>query len=61
MYISTRQQNLVSATRSLRKICKYLSQEIAREIMLFLINNVHEKISQKVKTDEILKVCARYF
>ena len=31
----------------------YLHQ-IAREIMLLLIDNLHEKASQKVKTDEIL-------
>ena len=36
------------------------SHQIAREIMLFLDNNVQEKTSQKVKTDEILKACACY-
>ena len=44
---------------SLKKMNGCLSHQIAREIMSLLFNNVHEKISQKVKTDEILKVCAR--
>lgn len=34
--------------------------QIALEITLLLVNNVHEKTSQKVKTDEILEACARY-
>ena len=28
--------------------------------MLLLVNNIHEKTTQQVKTDEILKACARY-
>lgn len=28
--------------------------------MLLLVNNEHEMTSQKVKTDKILEVCARY-
>ena len=46
--------------RGLCKIYKCLLHQIAREIMLLRIyvSNVHEKTSQKVKTDEILKACA---
>ena len=33
------------------KIYKCLLHQIAGKIMLLLVNNVHEKISQKVKTD----------
>ena len=28
--------------------------------MLLFVNNEHEMTSQKVKTDKILEVCARY-
>ena len=28
--------------------------------MLLVVNNEHEMTSQKVKTDKILEVCARY-
>ena len=28
--------------------------------MLLLVNNEHKMTSQKVKTDKILEVCARY-
>ena len=37
-----------------------LLQQIALEIMLLLVDNAHEKISQKIKTDAIFKECARY-
>ena len=30
---------------------------MAREIMLVLVNDVHEKISQTVETDKILRAC----
>ena len=29
-------------------------------MMLLLVNNVHKKHPQKVKTEAILKACARY-
>ena len=44
-----------SAIYSLWKIYKCLLHQITREIILLLVDNVHEKTSQKVKTDEILK------
>ena len=31
-----------------------------QEIMLFLVNNVHDITSQSVRTDKILKACAHY-
>ena len=31
-----------------------------REILSLPVNNVHEKTSQKVKTDKILKACTCY-
>ena len=33
----------------------YLFHQIAREIVSLLVNNLHEKPSQRVKTDKILK------
>ena len=44
----------VSAICSLSEICKCSLHQIAREIMLLLVNNVHKK-HQRVKTVEILK------
>ena len=38
----------------------YNSHQIAREILSLPVNNVHEKTSQKVKTDKILKACTWY-
>ena len=49
----------VSAICSLSEICKCSLHQIAREIMLFLVNNVHKK-HQRVKTVEILKASACY-
>ena len=43
-----------------KKIYKCLLLQIAREITILLVNNVHEKTTEKVKADEILKACARY-
>ena len=37
---------------------QFLVHQIARKIMLLPVNNLHEKISQKSETDEILKACA---
>ena len=39
---------------------KCLSYQIAREIILLLVNNVHEKRPQKAKKDEILKAYALF-
>ena len=41
---------------SLWKIDRWLVHQSAREINLLLVTNEHEKTSQKVKTDEILKL-----
>ena len=43
-----------------KKIFQCFIHHIAREIMILLVNNVHEKTSQKVKMSEILEACARY-
>ena len=42
------------------KIYKCLLHQIAGGIMLLLVTMYIEKTSQKVKTDEILKACAKY-
>ena len=49
-----------SGIRNLWKIYECLSYQIAREIILLLVNNVHEKRPQKAKKDEILKACALF-
>ena len=56
------QQNYTSPLDQVQfeKFHKYLFHQIAREIMLLLVNKQREKTSQKVKKDEILKACARY-
>ena len=42
-------------------MCNFaILHQITREIMLLLVNNVHEKTSWKVKTDDILKTCYNY-
>ena len=61
--MSKRQQNCTSKWASticsLRKLFKCLLHQIAREIILFPVNNANEKTAQKVEKDEILKACAR--
>ena len=42
------------------KMNECLLHQIAIEIVSLLFNNVHEKTSQEVKIDEILKACALY-
>ena len=54
------QAHRANAICSLRKIYKCLLQQIAFNIMLLLVNNVHEKTSWRVRTDKILKASARY-
>ena len=56
------QQNYTSPLDQVlfEKFYKYLFHQIAREIMLLLVNKQHEKTSQKLKKDENLKACARY-
>lgn len=56
------QQNYTSPLDQVlfEKFYKYLFHQIARGIMLLLVNKQHEKTSQKVKKDENLKACARY-
>ena len=50
-----------SAIRSLWKVYRGLLHQIAREIILLLVNNVYEKKkSQEVKTDDTLTACSRY-
>ena len=42
-------------------MCNFaILHQITREIMLLLVNNVHEKTPWKVKTDYILKTCYNY-
>ena len=42
-------------------MCNFaILHQITREIMLLLVNNVHEKTPWKVKTDNILKTCYNY-
>ena len=42
-------------------MCNFaILHQITREIMLLLVNNVHEKTPWKVKTDDILKMCYKY-
>ena len=42
-------------------MCNFaILHQITREIMLLLVNNVHEKTPSKVKTDDILKMCYNY-
>ena len=42
-------------------MCNFaILHQITREIMLLLVNNVHEKTPWKVKTDDILKMCYNY-
>ena len=48
----------VSAIYSLWKICKCLLRQIAREIMLLLVDNLHETTSFKSEANEILRACA---
>ena len=50
----TAQARRASAICSLWKIYKFVLHQLARELMLLLVNNVREKTSQKVKTDEML-------
>ena len=56
------QQNYTSPLDQVlfEKFYKYLFHQIAREIMLLLVNKQNEKTSQKVKKDENLKACARF-
>ena len=54
------QAHSANAICSLRKIYKCLLQQIAFNIMLLLVNNVHEKTSWRVRIDKILKASARY-
>ena len=49
---------MVIAICSLWKLYKCLLRQIAKEFMLFLVNNLMKKKTQKVKTNEILKTCA---
>lgn len=49
-----------SAIRSLWKVYRGLLHQIAREIILLLVNNVYKKKSQEVKTDDTLTACSRY-
>ena len=42
------------------RITIYLLHQTAREIVLLLVNNVHEKTSQKVKTHGSFKAYVRY-
>ena len=51
---------MANAICSLCKIYNCLLHQIAREIMSLLVNSVHEKTLQKVKTDKILKGCKCY-
>ena len=42
-------------------MCNFaILHQITREIMLLLVNNVHEKTPWKVKTDDILKTRYNY-
>ena len=45
---------------NLNKIYMCLLHLIARELMLLLVNNLHQKTLPKSKTDKILKVCALF-
>ena len=49
-----------SAICSCWKIYKCLLHQTAREIILLLVNHVHEKILQKVETEKILKACMHF-
>ena len=49
-----------SAICNLEKFTRVYLHQIAREMMLLLINYLHEKASQKVKTDEILTARALF-
>ena len=57
--IKIAQTRRASAIYSLWKICKCLLHQIAREIMLLLVDNLNETTSSKSVTEEILKACAR--
>ena len=67
-WICQRQQNCTSDNctigqvqmSSLKNLQVLITPNIAREIMLLLVNDVHEKTLQKSKTDKILKACTCY-
>ena len=49
-----------SAICNLEKFTRVYLYQIAREIILLLINYLHEKASQKVNTDEVLTARALF-